>query len=231
MSKGASGHRLSTCRWAGLLVGISGIIVTLALEVFTDLDIQLQDHFFNFQTGEWLVNSRAPLPRFVFYSLPKLVLYPAGALMLLAVFQARVRSLLQLSRRQSLYLFCCIAGVPLVAGIGKNVTHVHCPSELRRYGGPEEYARVIASERTSYAKYAPHCFPAGHASGGFALLGLYFLRRKPIWLLPGLIAGWIMGLYQMFKGAHFLSHTLTTMFLALALSAALSAIVQKEEDA
>ena len=39
-------------------------------------------------------------------------------------------------------------------------------------------------------------------------------RRAP---LPRLSRfGWLMGLYQMARGEHFLTHTLTTMFLALA---------------
>jgi membrane-associated PAP2 superfamily phosphatase len=29
----------------------------------------------------------------------------------------------------------------------------------------------------------------------------------------GLAAGWIVGLYQMLKGVHYLSHTIVTMFL------------------
>ena len=28
-------------------------------------------------------------------------------------------------------------------------------------------------------------------------------------------AGWVMGIYQMLKGAHFLSHTIVTMLIAL----------------
>jgi membrane-associated PAP2 superfamily phosphatase len=219
---------ISRAAWIWFAVGIFGIALTLTLEVFTETDIRLQDHLFNFQTGQWLVDPRAAGPRFAFYILPKLILYPAGALLLVSSFNLRLRNKLRLRRRESVYLFCCIAGIPLVAGTGKNLTQVHCPSELDRYGGSEQYAKVIASSRPPFKKIPPHCFPAGHASGGFALFGLYFLRGKLVRLLPGLVVGWTMGLYQMFKGAHFLSHTLTTMFLALALSAALSSILRPE---
>ena len=62
------------------------------------------------------------------------------------------------------------------------------------------------------------CFPAGHASGGFALLGLVAARGTRRWrngiLALGLGLGWWMGGYQMLKGAHYLSHTLTTMIVA-----------------
>ncbi|MBD3841537.1 MAG: phosphatase PAP2 family protein [Campylobacterales bacterium] len=62
------------------------------------------------------------------------------------------------------------------------------------------------------------CWPAGHASGGFALLSLFFLFRsqknkiKAITL--ALVLGWSMGIYKMMIGDHFLSHTIITMLLA-----------------
>lgn len=62
------------------------------------------------------------------------------------------------------------------------------------------------------------CFPAGHASGGFALLVLYHLPRRPRrrwpWMFPGLVAGGLTGGYKMVIGDHFLSHTLVTALLA-----------------
>jgi membrane-associated PAP2 superfamily phosphatase len=221
--------RLTRAAWLSLAIGIAGIILTLTVEVLTETDIRLQDHFFDFRTGEWLIDRGASVPRFFFYTAPKLILYPLGVLLLAAVFNARVRGWLGLEKQVCLYLLCCLAGIPLVAGTGKNITQVHCPSELRRYGGPEEYAKVISFNRPPYKKIPPHCFPAGHASGGFALFALYFWRRRVRWLIPGLVCGWTMGLYQMFKGSHFISHTLTTMFLALVLSAALSAILPKKD--
>ena len=57
-------------------------------------------------------------------------------------------------------------------------------------------------------------FPAGHASGGFALVALAGLaatrRSRRIALAIGLALGTMMGIYQMLKGAHYLSHTLIT---------------------
>ena len=62
------------------------------------------------------------------------------------------------------------------------------------------------------------CFPAGHASGGFALLGLIGLARttRGRWaaFAVAMAAGWAMGVYQMAKGAHYLSHTLVTLLVA-----------------
>jgi membrane-associated PAP2 superfamily phosphatase len=63
-----------------------------------------------------------------------------------------------------------------------------------------------------------HCLPAGHASGGFGLLGFVWIRRsrrwRIAWLTVALVAGWSMGLVQMLNGSHYLSHTMVTMLLA-----------------
>ncbi|KAB7885411.1 phosphatase PAP2 family protein, partial [Poseidonibacter ostreae] len=62
------------------------------------------------------------------------------------------------------------------------------------------------------------CWPAGHASGGFALLSLFFLFKKRINQIYALIfalsVGWSMGTYKMLIGDHFLSHTIITMLIA-----------------
>lgn len=58
-----------------------------------------------------------------------------------------------------------------------------------------------------------HCFPAGHASAGFAFIGGYFVipERRPrtarIWLQDSLASGLLLGLAQQLRGAHFMSHT------------------------
>ena len=112
-----------------------------------------------------------------------------------------------------------IATVPLLAGIGKKSTNIFCPAEIRRYGGDVAYAKLCepfpAADRPARRG---GCFPAGHASGGFALMGLLLVRATRRWrvgaIALGLGLGWWMGGYQMLKGAHYLSHTVTTMLVA-----------------
>jgi membrane-associated PAP2 superfamily phosphatase len=65
------------------------------------------------------------------------------------------------------------------------------------------------------------CWPSGHASGGFALLCLGWLGRRRVaqrWLLvPGIVAGFTMGTYQIARGAHFASHVLVTGLISVLL--------------
>jgi membrane-associated PAP2 superfamily phosphatase len=123
------------------------------------------------------------------------------------------------NRRVLIILLLSLVLVPASAGIGKQLTHVHCPWDLTRYGGKVPYVTIL--------EHPPHgtesikrgvCFPAGHASGGFALMSLYFVfsdrRKQWIGLWFGIACGWIMGAYQMLVGAHFLSHTIFMMLQA-----------------
>ena len=104
-----------------------------------------------------------------------------------------------------------------LVSIAKNLSATSCPWDLAQFGG--------------VARHVPHwalgvldggsgrCFPAGHASAGFAFLGGYFaLRRKaPLaarwWLAGSLLAGFVLGAAQQMRGAHFMSHTLWTGWL------------------
>ena len=63
------------------------------------------------------------------------------------------------------------------------------------------------------------CFPAGHASTGFAFMGGFFALRTQapgmagLWLAVALAAGLLFGGVQQLRGAHFMSHTLWTAWL------------------
>lgn len=62
------------------------------------------------------------------------------------------------------------------------------------------------------------CYPARHASGGFALLSLVFLfKNKKVKFTVAIIVlmfGWSMGIYKMLIGDHFLSYTIVAMLIA-----------------
>jgi membrane-associated PAP2 superfamily phosphatase len=192
----------------------------LALFELTDLDLRLQDRFFNFETRRWVVDEREPVGRLIWYNGPKALVWIGGlATLALAVGPARWRESSGFNRRGLWLGVLVIATVPALAGLGKKYTNTFCPSEIRRYGGDVAYAKLCepypADDRPARRG---GCFPAGHASGGFALMGLLAVRSSRRWrngiIALGLGLGWWMGGYQMLKGAHYLSHTLTTMLVA-----------------
>jgi len=196
------------------------LAATLALFEFTQLDLWVQDFFYDAAARRWLVDADGPLGRLVFYNGPKvLIILTAIAVLSLSLGPARWRDRLGFARRDLWVALLTLVAVPVIAGFGKSTTDTFCPSEIRRYGGDVPYVKLCepypANDRP---ERKGHCFPAGHASGGFALLGLMWLRRTRGWkmggLLLGLGTGWWMGGYQMLKGAHYLSHTVVTMLLA-----------------
>lgn len=100
---------------------------------------------------------------------------------------------------------------PSVVVMLKELNAYHCPWDLKPFGGYADFASgwfVAAAD-------IGHCFPSGHAAGGFSLVALYFLglqlelprvQRLGLWLT--LAAGSLFSLIRLAQGAHFLSHNL-----------------------
>lgn len=94
----------------------------------------------------------------------------------------------------------------------KLMSATSCPYALSDFGGVAQYtshwARLFQHDGGSGG-----CFPAGHASSGFAFLGGYFAFRDKNeviarrWLIGAITAGFILGFAQQLRGAHFMSHT------------------------
>ncbi len=217
-SKRSPAEEKKQLHWSALPT-FFGILAILALEQLTGIDIWLQNRLYDPATG-WIVDPDAELPRFLLYRLPKMLLWLFGLLVLiLAAGPERWRRRAGLLRRDLWVLFSILALVPLTVGAVKTLSRVPCPYELQCYGGTYPYVKLFtpytAEERP--AKYG-RCFPAAQASAGFSLMGLLALgasrRRFRRAFLIGSAAGFFLGSYQMARGAHFLSHTLTSWLWA-----------------
>lgn len=121
-------------------------------------------------------------------------------------------------RRELLYVFCGMALVIGLVGLMKELTNVDCPWDLADFGGRNPYVALFA-HRPHGLKHAA-CFPAAHSSSGFALLAIYFalrgrvprVARVAFWAAIGV--GLIFAFGQEARGAHFLSHDLTSAAIA-----------------
>ena len=121
-------------------------------------------------------------------------------------------------------LFCLL----VIAWLKKGST-VSCPWELREAGGLAQYVEH-AWPWTTWSQAdggSGKCFPGGHASSGFAWLGLYvalrdFDARRARWaLICALSLGTLLGTVQLLRGAHYFSHALWTALICWYLCAAL----------
>ncbi len=100
----------------------------------------------------------------------------------------------------------------------KSSTGISCPWDLADFGGlarhTSHWTQILQADGGG-----GRCFPAGHASAGFAFVGGWFVFRHgaprvaAAWLAAALVAGLIFGLAQQARGAHFMSHTLWTAWI------------------
>lgn len=133
-------------------------------------------------------------------------------------------------RRAALYLVLAMALANGLVGLLKHVTNVDCPWDLALFGGRFPYVDLIA-DRPDELRHAA-CFPGAHAASGFALLAFYFVlrdvapRKAGLGLAIGLGTGIVFGFAQEARGAHFLSHDLTSAAIAWCVCLALYATAQ-----
>ena len=109
-----------------------------------------------------------------------------------------------------------------IVGLLKQFTNIDCPWDLTPFGGRFPYIHLFADRPDELR--AAHCFPAAHASSGYAMMALYFvaIERRRKWaragLAVGIAIGLIFGLAQQSRGAHFVSHDLCSATIAWCVS-------------
>jgi membrane-associated PAP2 superfamily phosphatase len=129
---------------------------------------------------------------------------------------------LQGLRRPAGYLGLAIVSTVGAVGLLKTLTNVDCPWDLQEFGGRFPYVHLFAA-RSAELRQA-QCFPAAHASSGYALMALYFVayersrRLARLGLAAGVMLGLVFGIAQQARGAHFASHDLWSAFLAWIIS-------------
>lgn len=185
-----------------LLWDVAALDLTLARWFGSPVGFALRDHWFLSQ----VMHDGARRAAWVLLLVLCLgVWWPWGALR-----QIDFRRRLQLAAT-------CLLAVSVVSAL-KSMNHTSCPWDLTEFGGVARYAShwllIFGTDGGG-----GRCFPAGHASAGFAFFGGYFAFRHTapvqarVWLQGALLAGLALGLTQQIRGAHFMSHTLWTGWL------------------
>jgi membrane-associated PAP2 superfamily phosphatase len=145
-----------------------------------------------------------------------------AALILLLWAGSFVSAALQPLRRTCGFLILAMTLSVGLVGALKQLTNIDCPWDLQEFGGEYPYVTLFG-DRPDVLR-AGHCFPAAHASSGFALLAFYFVLREyaPRWaswaLWTRLVIGTAFGIAQQARGAHFLSHDVFSAFLVWVIS-------------
>lgn len=133
---------------------------------------------------------------------------------------------IDLSRRLQLAATAMVASA-VVAAI-KSGSGTSCPWDMQVFGGVAHHVphwRLWGLPDGG----SGHCFPAGHASAGFAFVGGWFVFRAwprvaTVWLGSAIGAGLVFGVAQQVRGAHFMSHTLWTGWICWVVAWAIDAV-------
>jgi membrane-associated PAP2 superfamily phosphatase len=185
-----------------LLWDLSGLDLTLAHAVGGPQGFALRDHWL---LTDVLHTGAKALVWLLVMGLCLAVVWPVGPL-----------RQLPLARRVQLAASALLASA--LISLLKTGSHSSCPWDLHEFGGVARYA----SHWTGWLQPdggTGQCFPAGHATSGFAFLGGYFALRHEqprlarVWLALAMLAGFVLGVAQQLRGAHFMSHTLWTGWL------------------
>lgn len=120
-------------------------------------------------------------------------------------------------RRPLGYLVATTLIAALMVSTLKAATAMDCPWDLQRYGGNRPFVGLLQFRPAGMPSAS--CFPAGHASAGYAWVTLYFFLRevRPAlrWkgLATALLVGATFGISQQLRGAHFLSHDVWSLLV------------------
>ena len=116
-----------------------------------------------------------------------------------------------------------VVGCMLNVSVIKRISLTSCPWDVAAFGGQFPY--VPHWPWTGTDGGPGHCFPSGHASAAFGYFARVFLwrpyaPRRAAWILALVgMAGMLLGLTQVLRGAHYLSHVFWTAWICWMVSA------------
>ena len=135
------------------------------------IDVRLADKLYAWEGGTWALKN-AWITSVIIHNVGKHLSLLIALVILLAFISTYFTQRFRQYRRELLYLLLAAGGGSMLISILKDITHVSCPWDFSRYGGDTEYVTVFAQ---LLQRNGDNCFPADHASGGYAWLAFYFL--------------------------------------------------------
>lgn len=228
-AEGGAAARPALPRRLLLLLLVAAPAFIAALGTWTDVDLVLADAVFDPASGAFPWR-HAWLAEEVGHTLLKRVLVALGLGFVAAASWDAFSGRWPARRRFQLRLVALSAIlVPATIALLKQASSSHCPWDLERYGGAAPYVRLL--EALPAGSAPGHCMPGGHASSALWLVSLAVLflpgRPRAAALCAGLLLafGFAVGALQQLRGAHFLTHTLWSMWIAVVVVLALAALL------
>ncbi len=200
--------------WRNHLYIPLGIIVFIVIAFeLGNVDIWLADKLYALEGGTWALKN-AWITSTIIHQTGKKFSLSIAVIILAALVISYLSKYLHRYCSEFAYLLLAAGGSSTLISILKSISHVSCAWDFSRYGGTAEYTDVYTQKVNMSGD---NCFPAGHASGGYAWLAFYFLGvyKQSNWRWAGLSfalgVGLVFGISQQLRGAHFITHDLWTL--------------------
>ena len=203
--------------WSHLHTPLAIFVVLAALFAMTPLDVAIaRALFFDAAHARW-IGADSWIANTLLHTGGRWAIRGLLALVLafwIATYVERDWSALR--RPAAFFAISAVASIGVV-GLLKTLTNVDCPWDLAPFAGRFPFVELFADRPD--ALRIGRCFPAAHASSGYALLALYFTFRErhpalaKVGLAIGLLTGLVFGIAQQARGAHFVSHDLWSAFV------------------
>lgn len=206
-------------------------ILSIAIEL-GDVDRLMADYFYAIQGNSWAWKD-SWLTEVFFHKGGRSASIVLALISLVLLGLSFFNLTLAAHKKPLLYLFLATAGSSLLIGFLKSSLAISCPWEFDRYGGQLGYSSAVEQ---LLIRNGAGCFPAGHASAGYAWISSYFFglyyqsRWRWVGLGASMIAGAVFGFVQQIRGAHFISHDLWTLAICWFFSLALFLFFFKEKS-
>ena len=205
-----------------MLLGVAAVVLGAVFHL-TRLDLVLATPYYD------AVNHAFPwrfawVSKYLVHRYLKYVLLLAGVgvwiVALRLQFWPKAGGVLARHRRRWWCVAWSFVAVPLVISLLRRLSPMHCPWEIVDFGGYAPYFDLLSAPPAGVR--AGRCFPAAFVASGSWLLAfalLWFPQRKARSVAVGLAAlllALAMGWVQQMRGAHFLSHTLWSLWISWA---------------
>lgn len=193
-------------------------VLIVYIGAFTGVDIKLADYYFDFTSNQFPWKSN-PFAKVFLHSWLKAIIVAFGLALIGVSLIDSIKPIFKpyLSLRLRIVSICAII-IPSVITALKRNSFSHCPWDIARYGGDAPYVKIF--DTIPALTTAGHCMPAGHASTALwlAAFSVFWLPSNPrkalLIAVAGLGFGFFLGWFQQMRGAHFLTHTLWSVWIA-----------------
>ncbi len=223
-------RRVLLCGWRFMVWPLLALLSSFLLLDLTGLDLVIAKFWFELEGGHWLLKDNFWTSTVLHNGARTLNQLLMLALLLGFIGQkVRARWFAPASattqfhtKMLGLLLISLLLSIAIVSVL-KKLIPMDCPWDLQLFGGIQPLVTLWQDRPDAMPR--TQCFPAGHASSGYAWIALYFyfLYTRP-WLRKvgmaiGILAGFSLGLVQQARGAHFFSHDIVTATICYVVSA------------